>query len=116
MPEFTQQHDAGHYSKALSIGSGTAAAARTVKLKPELGLSVALALTSGTPSTGATVLVTNSPYADIESGDAIWVQPSGITALTGNQIYTSNTVNGCQLTGVRASVTDGTWSMHVRQA
>lgn len=102
------------YSTQTGIGSGTSAADRTIELRPWLPLSAMLVLTAGSPTTGALVQVTNSPYDDIEAGTANWVAPTGTSNVTVSTLL-SSFGNSCQLTGIRAVATDGTWTLAIRQ-
>jgi len=106
---------AGSFSQQTGIGSGTDAADRTNKLRPDVGVSVVLALTSGSPSTGAKLEVTNSSYADIDAGTATWVTPSGLGNVLDTSMWGSTVPGGCQFTAIRAVATDGTWSLTTRQ-
>lgn len=106
----------GQFGKQTSITSSTAAADRTIMLRPQKGATFVLDMTDNTGlSTGAKIEVTHSPWADITAGTAVWVTPSGSSNGTTDVILSTTNPCGCQLTGVRAAVTDGTWSLSARQ-
>jgi len=78
---------------------------------PGKDVNVACVLTSGSPSTGARVQVTLDEPEKITAGTAQWVNsPLGARTVTGGE----NVIK--PVTGVRLSVTDGTWTFQVRQA
>lgn len=116
MPEYTHQQNANHFTRLFGITNTTAASARTVKLNPALGATFGLVLQSGTPATGAAIQVTISSAAEIDADTATWYTPAGTGNSTANQLLGNAVTPTCQLTGVRAVVTDGTWTLEVRQA
>ncbi len=80
-------------------------------VQPGKNVNVACALTSGSPTTGARVQVTLDEHDKINAGTAIWVNsPLGARTVSGGESVIS------PVTGVRLSVTDGTWTFQVRQA
>ena len=80
-------------------------------VNPLREVSVVCALTAGSPATGACVQVTLDEVDKIEADTATWVNSP-----LGNRV-TSGAENILRpITGVRLSVTDGTWSFQVRQA
>ena len=104
---------AGTHSLQSSVTSSTVAADRTIKLNPRKSLTANLVLVSGSPSTGARLQFTLSPHEDIDAGTANWINsPLGYTTLSRAE---SSPSNECNLTGIRADVSDGTWNMRVRQ-
>lgn len=106
---------AGGRASQTGIISSTEAADRTILLRPQTKASITLELTNNTGlSTGAKLEVTNSTEADIAAGTAVWVNPpESINKTTTHMLVTPG--DECQLTGVRAVVTDATWSLHVLQ-
>jgi hypothetical protein len=79
-------------------------------VNPSREVSVVAKLISGTPATGARVQVTLDETDKINAGTATWV----------NSPLGNRTVSGAEkllrpVTGVRLSVTDGTWGLQVRQ-
>lgn len=90
--------------------------ALTILLRPSVPVSVLVALTAGSPVTGLQIQVTNSSPTEINNGTALWVNPVGVTATLTSTIFVSSAGAGCQLTGVRFVITDGTWAANVVQA
>lgn len=73
-------------------------------------VSVIARLISGTPVTGARVQVTLDEIEKINAGTATWVNsPLGAKLASGAEKVLR------PVTGVRLSVTDGTWGFQVRQ-
>lgn len=107
---------AGKRSVQTGILSSTDAADRTIMLRPNKGVSFMLDLTAGSPATGAKLEVTTDTHAAIAAGTATWTTVTGSSNTLVDQTLTSTGPSGCQLTGVRALVTDGTWSLKVVQA
>ncbi len=106
--------EAGMFQQQVSITSSTAAADRTIKLTPRKGLTATLELTSGSPTTGARLQITQSTEAEIEAGTAVWTNSqSGYTTVNRAE---ANPGEACNMTAVRADVSDGTWSLKVRQS
>lgn len=103
----------GLFASQAGITSSTDAADRTLKLDPKKGLSAMLVLESGSPATGAKIQFTNSSHAAIDAGTALWADSSNGNTLVNRA--ESNTNSVCCLTGIRAAVTDGTWTLQVRQ-
>ena len=67
-------------------------------------------LTSGAPATGARLQITLDDAEKIAAGTAVWVNsPLGFRAATGGARLAK------PVSGVRLSVTDGTWALQVRQ-
>lgn len=77
---------------------------------PNQDVAVAATLTSGTPATGCKVQVTLDEVAKISAGTAVWVDSP-----LGAHLTTSAEKVLRPVTGVRLSVTDGTWTFQVRQ-
>lgn len=79
-------------------------------ISPARDANVAYILTSGTPTTGARVQITLDDSDKIASGTANWVNsPLGAKLVSSGE----NVLR--PVTGVRLSVTDGTWTFNVRQ-
>lgn len=73
--------------------------------------SAAMVLTSGTPVTGAQLQVTLDDADKIIAGTAQWIgSPLGLRTSTGAEKVLR------PVTGLRLAVTDGTWTLQVRQA
>lgn len=108
--------ESGVFVTQTSITSATAAADATIKLRPDRAANILMDLTAGSPTTGARIEVTISPPDQIDAGTATWVVPNGVGYSLTDTMLTSTTPNGCLLTGVRLSVSDGTWTLGVRQA
>lgn len=79
-------------------------------VNPNKEVSVVARLISGTPATGARVLVTLDDTQKIVAGTAAWV-----ASPLGNHLVSSAEKLLRPVTGVRLSVTDGTWGLQVRQ-
>jgi uncharacterized protein YlxW (UPF0749 family) len=80
-------------------------------VNPSREVSAVARLTAGTPVTGARIQITLDDPERINAGTATWV----------NSALGARTVTGAEkifrpVTGVRLSVTDGTWTLQVRQA
>lgn len=73
-------------------------------------VSVVARLVSGSPATGAKVQVTIDDADKIAAGTAVWVNSP-----LGNHTTTSAEKLLRPVSGVRLSVTDGTWAIQVRQ-
>lgn len=73
-------------------------------------VTVAAKLTAGSPTTGCRFQVTIDDVERIAAGTATW-----ITSPIGNHLASSSERLLRPLTGVRLSVTDGTWTFQVRQ-
>lgn len=80
-------------------------------LNPMREVTVIAKLESGTPVTGARVQMTLDDPEKINAGTATWVNsPLGQRTASGaEKIFRP-------VTGLRLSVTDGTWALQVRQA
>jgi hypothetical protein len=90
--------------------SGITAASDDFMINPNREASVVLNLTAGSPATGAVVQVTLDDGEAIAAGTAVWVNsPLGARTTSGAESLIR------PLTGVRLSVTDGTWTLKVRQ-
>ncbi len=77
---------------------------------PTREVTVVARLVSGTPVTGARVQMTLDEAEKIAAGTAVWVNsPLGFRTVTGGERIAR------PVTGVRLSVTDGTWALQVRQ-
>ncbi|MCP5405479.1 MAG: hypothetical protein H6922_04580 [Pseudomonadaceae bacterium] len=77
---------------------------------PSRNLNVLCQLTAGTPVAGAKVQITLDDPEKITAGTAVWVDsPLGAKLASGCESILA------PVTGVRLSVTDGTWAMKVRQ-
>lgn len=98
------------FSKLTGLTAGTSAA---IEINPYWPASICYGLTAGTPATGAKLQVTNSDPSELAT-IAVWVDYD--TAKTTSQIVQTLAGNGCQFTGARLVVTDGTWTLQVRQA
>ncbi len=80
-------------------------------VNPQREVSATARLTAGTPTTGARMQVTLDDPEKIVAGTAAWVNsPLGARTATGAEKIMR------PVTGVRLSVTDGTWTLQVRQA
>ncbi len=79
-------------------------------VNPSREVSVVARLISGTPTTGARVQVTLDEVEKITAGTAIWVNSP-----LGNRIVSGAEKVFRPVTGIRLSVTDGTWGLQVRQ-
>lgn len=67
-------------------------------------------LTAGTPSTGAILQITLDDGEKIKAGTALWLNsPMGTRNSSGAEKLMR------PVTGVRLKVTDGTWTLQVRQ-
>lgn len=77
---------------------------------PNKEVTVVTKLTAGSPVTGARVQMTLDEPEKIIAGTASWVNsPLGAhTTTSAEKVYRP-------VTGVRLSVTDGTWTLQVRQ-
>ncbi len=80
-------------------------------VEPTFEVSVVVKLISGTPATGARVQVTLDETDKIKAGTATWVSSS-----LGNRLTSSAEKVFRPITGIRLSVTDGTWGLQVRQS
>lgn len=80
-------------------------------VNPLREVTVVAQLTAGTPATGARVQVTLDDPEKITAGTAVWVN-----SVLGNRTATGAEKIFRPVTGVRLSVTDGTWAFQVRQA
>jgi len=79
-------------------------------INPAKEVTVSAHLTGGTPSTGAMLQITLDDIEKIKSGTALWFNsPMGSRIASGAEKLMR------PVTGVRLKVTDGTWSLHVRQ-
>lgn len=103
------------YYTLVGLTSASTVAERTLKMLPDASASILLALQAGTPATGALLQVTNSPYENIDAGTAVWVTPDNVTTTRTNFIWRSAGSESSQLTGLRVTITDGTWSVQLRQ-
>ncbi|RYD50586.1 MAG: hypothetical protein EOP52_13825 [Sphingobacteriales bacterium] len=79
-------------------------------VSPQREVTAVARLVSGSPTTGARVQVTLDEVEKINAGTAVWV----------NSPLGNRTASGAEkvlrpVTGVRLSVTDGTWTLQVRQ-
>lgn len=107
--------EAGILVSQTGITSSTAAADRTILLTPRKKASVFLKLTNSTGlSTGARLEVTNDDPAAIKAGTATWFNPPESTNQTVSHMLVTSSSSSI-LTGVRAAVTDATWTLQVRQ-
>ena len=79
-------------------------------LKPEKEVTAAAHLTAGTPATGAILQLTLDEDEKIKAGTALWVNSP-----MGNRIASGAEKLLRPVTGVRLKVTDGTWTLHIRQ-
>lgn len=80
-------------------------------VSPQREVSATARLTAGTPTTGARIQITLDDPEKIAAGTAAWVNsPLGARTSTGAEKVLR------PVTGVRLSVTDGTWALQVRQA
>jgi hypothetical protein len=80
-------------------------------VNPERDITAVLALTAGTPTTGARLQVTIDTLDKIQAGTALWV-----TSPQGN--HTANAAEKIErpVNAVRLVATDGTWTLQVRHA
>jgi hypothetical protein len=91
--------------------AGITATGESFVVQPDKDVNVACILTSGSPATGARVQVTLDEHDKIIAGTAQWLNsPLGARTVSGGE----NVIR--PVTGVRLSVTDGTWTFQVRQA
>lgn len=91
--------------------TGITATGDNFVVQPDRDVNVVCVLTSGSPATGARVQVTLDEHDKISAGTAQWVNsPLGARTASGGE----NVIR--PVTGVRLSVTDGTWTFQVRQA
>ncbi len=91
--------------------SGITATSDEFILAPTREVAVTASLTSGSPTTGARVQITLDDAERIAAGTATWVNsPLGSRTSTGAEKLMR------PVSGVRLSVTDGTWKLQVRQA
>lgn len=79
-------------------------------VNPGKEVTAAAHLTAGTPTTGAVLQITLDDAEKIKAGTALW-----INSPLGNRITSGAEKLLRPVTGVRLKVTDGTWSLHVRQ-
>lgn len=79
-------------------------------INPGKEVTVAAHLTAGTPATGAVLQITLDDSEKIKAGTALWVNSP-----LGNRITSGAEKLLRPVTGVRLKVTDGTWTLHVRQ-
>lgn len=105
--------EAGFEVEQTGVTSASPAADGTILLRPRVGCSIIMALTSGSPSTGAKLQVSNSSESRIKAGTAIWADHD-VSKLVSTP-YVSAAGEGVEMTGVRLVVTDGTWTLSVRQ-
>ena len=78
---------------------------------PAREVSAAMVLTAGTPATGCQLQVTLDDADKIAAGTAVWVgSPLGFRVTHGAEKVLR------PVTGLRLAVTDGTWTLQVRQA
>ena len=90
--------------------SGITAVSDDFIVHPGKEVTVVSRLTAGTPVTGARVQTSIDDVERILAGTATWVNsPLGARTATGAEKM------GRPITGVRLSVTDGTWTLQVRQ-
>lgn len=80
-------------------------------VSPEKEVSVVAQLTAGAPATGCKIQVTLDDVEKILAGTAAWV-----SSPLGNRLATGAEKIFRPVTGVRMSVTDGTWTLQVRQS
>lgn len=80
-------------------------------VSPNKEVTVVARLTAGTPATGCRIQVTLDEIEKINAGTASWVNSP-----LGNKITSSAEKILRPVTGVRLSVTDGTWGFQVRQS
>lgn len=113
VPNSTIMNDGGDYHKQTTITSATTAANRTIKTNPNKSLNIQLILESGSPTTGAKVQYTLDTHSAVNAGTATFIDsPTGYTTASRGE----SAINmPCGITGVIASVSDGTWSLIVRQ-
>jgi hypothetical protein len=80
-------------------------------VNPNREVTAVARLVSGTPTTGARLQISLDDAEKIVAGTAVWLNsPLGFRTVTGGEKLAK------PVTGVRLSVTDGTWSLQVRQA
>lgn len=79
-------------------------------LHPTKEVTAAMLLTAGTPATGAMLQITLDDVEKIKAGTALW-----LNSPLGNRIASGAEKLMRPVTGVRLKVTDGTWTLHVRQ-
>lgn len=79
-------------------------------VQPNKEVTAAALLTAGTPVTGAVLQITLDDSEKIKSGTALW-----INSPLGNRISSGAEKLLRPVTGVRLKVTDGTWTLQVRQ-
>lgn len=102
--------EAGNYVQQTGITTTSDA----IKLRAEKAATFQMVLTSGSPSTGAHIEVTNDTEANIDAATATWFTPTGHgDRTTGTVLKTEG--NASMLTGARLVATDGTWTLSVRQ-
>lgn len=90
--------------------SGITTTSDSFVVDTEKPVNAVIQLVSGSPSTGAVVQVTLDDREKITAGTAVWVNsPMGARTVSGAESLLR------PLTGVRLSVTDGTWALKVRQ-
>ncbi len=79
-------------------------------VQPSKEVTAAALLTAGTPATGAVMQITLDDIEKIKAGTALWVNsPLGSRITSGAEKLLR------PVTGVRLKVTDGTWTLQVRQ-
>jgi len=94
------------------VSTGVTTDSDTYIVDPAAKLTVYAVLTSGSPSTGAKIQITGSRIEDIEDETAVWVDTErGDSTVS----FSDSEPDPCNITGVRLSVTDGTWTLIVRQ-
>jgi hypothetical protein len=79
-------------------------------INPSKEVTAAALLTAGTPTTGAMLQITLDDIEKIKAGTALWVNSP-----LGNRITSGAEKLLRPVTGVRLKVTDGTWTLQVRQ-
>lgn len=90
--------------------SGITTTSDSFMVDPEKAVNALVELEGGSPATGAVVQVTLDDSEAIAAGTAVWVNsPLGARTTSGAESLIR------PLTGVRLSVTDGTWTLKVRQ-
>lgn len=100
-----------HHVVKFDQQAGITGTGESFLIDPEKDVNVACLLTSGSPTTGARVQVTLDEGEKIVAGTAQWVNsPLGNRTISGGENLLK------PVTGVRLSVTDGTWTLQVRQA
>ena len=90
--------------------SGITVASDDFIVAPTKEVTVVAKLTAGTPATGCKVQVTLDEVEKIYAGTATWVNSP-----LGNKLASGAEKVLRPVTGVRLSVTDGTWAFQVRQ-